>query len=87
MLVAQVMEKKASRRIFEGLFHHKGSEIHVRPAEYLVLLGTTVDFYRVCAAASTRCRSYLLPAIRSWFSPLARPANACARMGAHTITR
>lgn len=54
MVISQVTENKDTMRIFDDLFHHEGSEMFLRPAEYLVPLETTTDFYSVCAAASAK---------------------------------
>ncbi len=54
MVISQVTENKDTMRIFDDLFHHEGSEMFLRPADYLVPLGVEMTFYDVCDLASER---------------------------------
>ncbi len=54
LMVAQVSESPRMAAVFADLFSAQGSEIYVRPADWYVKTGSTVDFYTVTGAASER---------------------------------
>ncbi|MBN9105804.1 MAG: hypothetical protein J0I14_12445 [Propionibacteriaceae bacterium] len=54
LMLTQISENRALADVFAQLFSPAGSEIYLRPADFYVIPGATVDFYSVLEAARRR---------------------------------
>jgi hypothetical protein len=54
LMLTQISENRALADVFAQLFSPAGSEIYLRPADFYVTPGATVDFYSVLEAARRR---------------------------------
>jgi ion channel POLLUX/CASTOR len=54
LMLSQISENKQLAGVFRYLFSNDGAEIYLRPAEWYIQPGKTVDFYTVLEAASRR---------------------------------
>ena len=54
LMLSQISENKQLASVFEQLFSSNGSEIYLRPAEWYVKPGMSVNFYTVLEAARQR---------------------------------